>query len=269
MPRADVGLFTLGALPRTAEAAAALQRLADEFVHVLDGRPRSTREIAAALPDLSHFAYLRAAAVTGRLHIRWDASTITVIPAEPPDIDAEEARLELARRFLHWHGPAGPLHLARWAGVTREDARATWARLGPELVPVSVAGRARWLLAVDQPALAAAARPTGVRLLPMGDPYLSLDRDLLEPPSPPAVRAPAHGPAVTRRLRNSLTGRLLVDGELVGAWGRVRADVTLAPWQLFSEEAAGRVASEVAALAGPLGRPPRVRWLEPSLPPSG
>ncbi|MGH9212364.1 MAG: DNA glycosylase AlkZ-like family protein [Acidimicrobiales bacterium] len=60
---------------------------------------------------------------------------------------------QLACRFLHWHGPAGPGHFAKWAGVTREDAEATWRSLADEIVPIAVGGRGRWLLRSDLDAL--------------------------------------------------------------------------------------------------------------------
>ena len=50
--------------------------------------------------------------------IRWDGShqpDIWNVPA--PDIDPHEARLELARRYLHMFGPATPEAFARWAGI--------------------------------------------------------------------------------------------------------------------------------------------------------
>ncbi len=259
VPRADVAAFTLGTLPREPAIAAALHRLADAVVDALDGRPRPPGAVVAAVPWLPRGVMLYAASTTGRIHIRWDASTIAVRPAEPPAVDPEAARLELARRFLHWHGPAGPAHFAKWAGVLRPDAEATWAALAPELVPVTFCGRRRWLLAADEPALAGATPPRTVRLLPPGDPCLYLDRDLL--PLSPTVELPPVGPTVSRRLLNGLMGRVLLDGEVVGLWGRVGADFTVVTVPGLPEEGRGRIASEVEGMAGPLGRRPRLRWL--------
>jgi hypothetical protein len=69
---------------------------------------------------------------------------------------------------------------------------------------------------------------------------------------------PAGGPDVTQRLVNSLGGRILVDGDLVGAWGRVQEKVTLFPWANVPKD---RITAEAESFAGPLGRPVKIRWL--------
>jgi hypothetical protein len=99
VPRADVAVFTLGRSPRDAQAMAALE--------------------AVARDPTGDVRLLRPAAVTGRLHLRWDARTTVVLAADPGDADAEEARRELARRFLRWHGPATAAHFAAWAACAR------------------------------------------------------------------------------------------------------------------------------------------------------
>jgi Winged helix DNA-binding domain len=171
VPRTDLGVFTLGALPRRPDRAAALQAVATAVCEVLDGRPRPAREVVAELPAAMARAgqdpalvsplFLRLACVTGRYRIRWDARTVAVIPAAVPELEVEEARLELARRFLAWHGPATAAQFARWAGVSREDAAETWARLAPELIPVGMtvgpgaswpATRSRWRARRRRPA---------------------------------------------------------------------------------------------------------------------
>ena len=52
VPRRDVGVFTIGALPRDPERRAALHDVADRVLRVLDGEPRSSREVATAMPEL-------------------------------------------------------------------------------------------------------------------------------------------------------------------------------------------------------------------------
>jgi len=60
----------------------------------------------------------------------------------------------------------------------------------------------------------------GVRLLAPDDPALYLDAELvMGDRSSPGDLDPD---VVGRRLLNSLTGRILVDGELVGAWAGLR-----------------------------------------------
>ncbi len=48
-------------------------------------------------------------------------------------VDRDRAMAELARRYLAGHGPAGERDLAKWAGMTLGDARASLRSIGPEL----------------------------------------------------------------------------------------------------------------------------------------
>lgn len=255
VPRDDVALFTLGASPRDPGEMAAIERLAGAVLRVLGGRPRSTREVSDAL-GLETPNPLRRVCVTGRLRIRWDASRIDLIPVERPEVDADEARIALARRFLTWLGPATPVQFARWAAVAPADAAVTWEGLGPELAEVDVEGSARSMLAGDA---VVAAPVAGVRLLPLFDPYLAIDKDLLEPAS--RLPLPPVGGDVTQRLLNSLAGRILLDGEVVGAWGRVQHKVTLLAWRALSPGEVERIDAEASLLQAPIGRPVAVRWL--------
>ena len=247
VPRDDVAVFTVGALPRDPAYVAALERLADDVLDLLVAGRRGSRPVRDGLPDLPP-SFVRAAAVTGRVHIRWDTRTTEIVGADRPDVDAEDARRQLCRRFLHWHGPAGPQHFARWAGVTSADAATTWQAVTPEMAAVDDEARGRWILASDLDAVLAAERPSGVRLLPDGDPCLVVD-----PPAPPA--------AVPRKLLYTLTGRLVVDGDVVGGWGRRGAEVALAPWSPLSRRRRSAIETEAAGLATPIGRPITIRWL--------
>src|SRR5262249_23564618 len=157
--------------------------VATAIADVLDGRPMRSGDVNARLPEAFARrggdparlpAGLRTASVTGHYRIRWDARTVSVLPAEPPAADPEDSRMELARPFLSWHGPATAAQFMRWSAVSRTDAAQTWAALGPELVPVVVDGDARHLLARDEEALRGARPAAGVRLLPAGDPYLAV-----------------------------------------------------------------------------------------------
>ncbi|MBO0681793.1 MAG: winged helix DNA-binding domain-containing protein [Candidatus Dormibacteraeota bacterium] len=269
VPRQDFAVFTLGALPRAADRAQALRVVASAVCELLQGRPLSSREVRAGLPAVLSRAghdhapeagiLLRAACVSGRYLIRWDARTVTVIPTGPPDMDAEDARRELATRFLGWHGPASAAQFARWAGMAREDAAETWTGLARELIPVSLEGRARELLARDEEALTRAEPAFGVRLLPMGDPYLALDRNLFDAPGAfPPPTEDDRGQPVTSRLVNSLGGRVLVDGRIVGSWGRHQHHLSIHLWDPGERE---RVRAEAETFAGPIGRPMTLSWL--------
>lgn len=261
VPRADVGVFTIGTLPRDTEQRAALDQLADTVVSALDGTSRPTRDVAAALAHPGSPVLLRCSAATGKVHIRWDASKITMHPAEPPDIDEETARLELARRYLRWLGPGDVFSFAKWAGVSLADSETTWAALGPELCPVALGGQAGWMLATDEPQVRnRGSDPQGVRLLPLGDPYLWRLGGLgAQPPTDIARRLAAMN--VPSRIANGLAGRVLIDGEIVGAWGRAGGTFTAVPWRSWSGDMRDAVQAEAISMAAPIGRAIDVRWL--------
>lgn len=289
VPRADVDVFTLGARPREARYRAAVDGLGEMVVRAIDadpagpgsdgaGRRRDSSAVIRDLPEVPYPPLVRAATASGRVHIRWDARTTDIVAVEHrplaedggpagldaagPGLDVEELRLALARRFVRWLGPVGPRHLARWAGLTRKDAAETWELLRPELAPVSLAGRARWVLASDLDGLLGAERPAGVRFLPGGDPALSVPADA--PPAPEPLE-PDEARRITRRLVNSLHGRIVVDGAVVGAWGRAQRKLTIDAWPGLSRDRVDEVAAEAAALAGPMGGEMAVRWLERSV----
>jgi hypothetical protein len=264
VPRRDVGVFTIGALPRDPERRTALHNLADRVLRVLDGQQRRSREVTAAIPELDTpgMARLRQLSVTGKLHIRWDARTVSVLPAAPPEIDEEDARRELARRFLHWLGPATPSQLARWAAIDRADAETTWRGLGSELAPVATTYGTRMMLAADQKRLSTLrGRVVGVRLLPLGDPYLYPHAGLRVAAPPPDLAQRARRLGASDRLVNSLAGRVLLNSEILGSWGRAGTSFTVIPWRPLSDEEHDAIRGELETAAGPLGGAPQVRWL--------
>jgi len=259
VPAADFGVFTLGTLPRDPERAAAIEELAGTACGVLDGRALRTSEVASAVGAAGR-AFLDIASAAARYRIRWDARTVTVHATDRPDVDPEDARRELARRFLGWHGPASVDQFAKWAGITRADAGATWAALAPEIVPVELDGRARDVLARDVEAMTRSERPRGVRFLPHGDPYLVLDRAEALVGCPPPPTADEAGAPLTTRLVNSLAGVILVDGRVAGAWGRAQERMAIHLWRQDDPDRE-RIAADAEGFAGPIGRPVRLRWL--------
>jgi len=228
VPAADFAVFTLGVLPRDPERAAALEAIGAEVREALAGRELRTSEVRAVRPHLDR-GVLGGASAVAAYRIRWDA-------------------------------PATADRFAKWAAVSRADARATWAALAPELVPVAVEGRARDVLARDVDALTGCEPPAGVRLLPQGDPYLALDQAWAHADRPPPPIEDGAGAPLTTRLVNSLSGRVLVDGRLAGAWGRERDRVAIHLWRR-DEPDRERIAAEAVGFAGPIGRPVRLRWL--------
>jgi hypothetical protein len=162
-----------------------------------------------------------------------------------PDIDPQNARVELARRYLHAYGAGTAASFAAWAGLKPEPASAAFEVLASSLIPVRTPIGDRWSSASDEPSLRQPG-PAGIgaRLLPSGDPFYLLwgaDRSLLVPD--PAYRSALW----TSRV---WPGALMVDGEIVGTWRRSGAVVTAQTWRALT--AVERDAVEVEAATLPL-----------------
>jgi hypothetical protein len=257
VPRRDVGVFTLGCLPRDRDRARELERLADDIHRVTDGQTMLVREVAERIGHRSAGDPLhpRASSTTGRVHVRWDASNIWLIPVERPTIDPEDARRDLARRFLHWYGPTTRQRLASWTGVKPADAAETWKAIEPELAEVQIEGsmgaspERRFMLETDMEALEHFEPIQGVRLLPQDDPFTRFDHDLLVAEERLRLRAlPRSG-----QSPGYIPGSILVDGQIVGAWQRQQRKVTLHPFSKLSPLV--REAIEHEALSMPIARP--------------
>lgn len=82
IPLDAIAAFTLGRLPRDPERRRGIERVADE---ALRGGGDPGR---------------RAGAATGRYLVRWDARTTELVPIAPPEMDVEDARRDLAHRYL-------------------------------------------------------------------------------------------------------------------------------------------------------------------------
>jgi hypothetical protein len=205
-----------------------------------------------------HGNALRYAALTGRLAIRWEGARLpTVWTLPPPDIAPEQARLELARRYLHIFGPAGPAAFGKWAGIGARAAVRAFGDLSKELIPVLTPPGDAFMLARDEPAIRAAPAPAaGARLLPSGDAYTlratSEDRALLVPDA--GRRRELWTPRVW-------PGALLVTGEIVGTWRRAERTLTIQAWQRLSRTAREAVVAEAESLPLPAtGGPIVIRW---------
>jgi hypothetical protein len=125
-----------------------------------------------------------------------------------PDIDPELARAELLRRYLRCYGPSTRGDFASWAGVHAGDTGPWWNLVGTELTPVEFGGTS-WILTEDLDALRSAPAPTGVRLLPPGDPYTQMrDREtIVDKKYHREVWRMAGGP-----------GTVLAGGKITGTW---------------------------------------------------
>jgi winged helix DNA-binding protein len=252
---ADRALFTLGRLPDDGPGRERAEDFARRLHDFLDGRRMTYGEAGRAIGV--HPNALRYAAPTGTVLIRWEGARQPVIWTVPrPDVDPFEARLELARRYLHVFGPGTAAGFSDWAGIKPPRARAAFAALAGELTPVRTPIGDAWILTDDEGSFRAAPQPPApARLLPSGDAYFLLqgaDRELLVPDA--ARRATLWTPRVW-------PGAVLVGGEIVATWRRANADVTIETWRKLSAAERGAVEAEAAALPLPgVSGLIRVRW---------
>jgi hypothetical protein len=241
----DLAVFSLGRMPGDAGSRRIAEDLAARLrTHLGDAR-MTYGEAGDALGV--HPNKLRYAAPTGTVAIRWDGArqpTIWILP--PPEVDPGDARLELARRYLHIFGPARPEAFAEWVGISAPRGRAAFDALTRSLTPVRTPVGDAWILTRDEPAFRAALEPAApARLLPSGDTYFLLqgaDRELLVPD------ADRRRALWTSRV---WPGALLVDGELAGTWRRAQHSVTVQTWRRLSRAARDAVEAEARSLPLP------------------
>ena len=251
----DLAVFSLGRLPDETGARRIAEDLAARLHAHLGGASMTYGEAGRALGE--HPNRLRYAAPTGTVVIRWDGARLpTVWTVPPPEIDPREARLELARRYLHIFGPTTPEAFAEWSGIGRRRGSEAFDTLRRSLTPVRTPVGDAWILTRDEPTFRAATGPVApARLLPSGDAYFLLqgaDRELL------VADADRRRELWTPRV---WPGGLLVEGELVGTWRRAQGAVTIQTWRRIARAARDAVEAEAASLPLP-GTEGRivVRW---------
>jgi len=243
----DLAVFSLGRLPDGAAARKKAEDIAAQLRTLLGGTSGSYGAAGHTLGvPPNRFRY---AAPTGTVLIRWDgARTPTVWTVPAPEVDPRDARLELARRYLHVFGPATPEAFAQWAGISARGGVAAFDALGTSLIPVRSPTGDAWILTRDEPLFRAAPgapAPARARLLPSGDAYFLLqgrDRELLV--SDPGRRSQLWTPRVW-------PGGLLVEGELVGTWRRAQGMLTVQTWRRLSCAARDAVEAEAGSLPLP------------------
>jgi winged helix DNA-binding protein len=251
----DLPVFSLGTMPDDAKGRRRAEQLAMALRDHLKGARVGYGEAGTALGVNPNS--LRYAAATGTVVIRWEGARAPIVwTVPPPRTTRLEPRLELARRYLHVYGPTTGEAFGRWAGIGERFGVAAFGALRRSLLPVATPIGDTWILAADEPAVRADARPPApARLLPSGDAYFLLygaDRELLVPQ--PERRAALW----TSRV---WPGALLVDGALVGTWRRANHVVALEPWVRLPRAAIAAVEAEARSLPLPgLRREIRVRW---------
>jgi Winged helix DNA-binding domain len=257
IPARDLAVFSLGRLPDEVGARRVAEDLAARVRGLLGGARMAYGTAGRALGE-RNANRLRYAAPTGTILIRWEGARQPVIWTVPrPEVDPRDARLELARRYLHVFGPTSAEAFAQWAGIGPQGGVAAFNALRRWLTPVRTSVGDSWILASDEPAFRAAPKAAAsARLLPSGDAYFLLqgrDRELLVPDA--SNRSALWTPRVW-------PGGVLVDGEIVGTWRRALATVTIQLWRRLSRAARDSVEAEAASL--PLAdiqeRPVVVRW---------
>lgn len=268
----DLPIFTLSRLPSDAKGRKRAEDLADLLHDKLAGRRIPYGQAGQELGF--HGNRLRYAAHTGRVVIRWEGARQPIVwTVPPPEISPLDARLELARRYLHILGPATVASFAKWAGIGAADGRSAFAGLTAELTLARTPIGDGWILSTDEASLLASdagdravARagasvgssdnPT-VRFLPSGDAYWLLygaDRELLVPDV--KQRSELWTPRVW-------PGALLVDGDIVGTWRRADADVDIRPWRALSSNEREAVEDEARTMPLPaVVTPIRVTWFD-------
>lgn len=242
---------------------------------VLDGEPKSRRQLVAALdgrvaPEVARHilaswgVFLKPLVRRGLLCFGppRGPETTFVLASEWlggfPEWAPDDAAAELARRYLRAFGPATRADFTRWAGLETSRGRVAWARLAPELSEVSVGGHRRWVLTADVEALAATEPAGSVRLLGPFDIYLLAHAERSHLGVPPPLR-----PRVWRTA-GWISPVLLVDGAVAGVWSHeVRSGVvtlSVEPFGRVSRAVRAAVGAEAERLGRYLGARPKLVW---------
>jgi hypothetical protein len=252
----DLAVFTLGRLPDESGQRQRIHDIAVRLQSALAGS-QMLQGAAARAMGVKPVNLLRYAAPTGTVLIRWDGArqpNVWNVPA--PEMDPHEARLELARRYLHVFGPATPEAFATWAGIGTVSGIAAFKTLDKSLTQVRTTIGEAWVLSRDEPLFRSAPGSVApARLLPSGDTWFLLqgaNRELLVPDE-----------TQRRALWTSRVwpGAVLVEGETVGTWRRAGHVLTIQPWQSLSRTQRNAVETEAASMPLPgIDRPIDVRW---------
>jgi hypothetical protein len=172
----------------------------------------------------------------------------------------EEARAELARRYLAAYAPATPRDAAAWSGLPLSWIRSAWGRIATELAEVEVQGMGTAptlrlghavMLKERLPDVEEAIKGEPVvRLLPAFDTYLLGYQDrgfALEPEHAQQVNAGG----------GMLHPTVLVNGRIAGTWKSTQkksaVEITLRPFEAFESGVLAGIEAEAADVARYLG----------------
>jgi winged helix DNA-binding protein len=159
-------------------------------------------------------------------------------------LEPVEAGAELTRRYLRAHGPATAKDIAYWwARQSVTKVRPWLARLGDEVVEVSVDGEAHLALAEDLDSLHRQQANDDVRLLPAFDQYvLAAARDIEH------LVPAGHRDEVFRKINGWIAATVVVGGRVVGTWEKDGSDVALNMWQKAPKRALDAEVERVTSL---------------------
>jgi uncharacterized protein YcaQ len=171
------------------------------------------------------------------------------MPAQQP-VEAGEARVELARRFLRAFGPATHRDFTKWSGLPTGVAKATFEALGESLMTVRVDGEVSHVLTDDLRELAAVRLDRSPKLLPSFDTFLlahQTKHHLVEPRFYKRVY----------RNQGWLSPVVIVGGRIVAVWfleERAKGfTVDVQPFETLDARTRRGIASESEALGVYLG----------------
>ena len=210
----DLAVFSLGTLPEDARGLRRAEDLAVRLNAVLGGDRMTYGQAGHALGV--HPNSLRYAAATGTVLIRWEGARLPTIWTVPrPEISARDARIELARRYLHIYGPTTSGAFGKWAGISQRSAALAFEALGGSLTPVRTPVGDAWILTRDEAAFRTAPPARRPRAA-------AAERRRLFPPVRGRPRAPGRGPRPPRRALDApgLAWRPPPLGEIAGTWRR-------------------------------------------------
>jgi len=128
---------------------------------------------------------------------------------------ADQASLELARRYAQGYGPASAQDFAAWSGLRMARARAAWGALAEqgEIIEARAVDETLWLTSLALAAFADSASPV-VNLIPAFDTLILgyANRDLIVDP---AYQAEVYHGGQTVPV-------VLIDGQAAGVWRYAR-----------------------------------------------
>jgi uncharacterized protein YcaQ len=181
------------------------------------------------------------------------------LPAQPV-VEAEDARIELATRFLAAFGPATYRDFAKWSGLSTAITKAVFARLSGLAEEVTVDDWTGVILKRDRAALEDATLDRRPRLLPSFDTFLLAH----------AAKDHLIDPRFYKRVyRNQgwLSPVVIVGGRVVAVWfleQRVKTFVVdVRPFAALSKAVRDGIHDEAEALAGFVGARCDVAFAKP------